>query len=303
MSEVTRIGWTQATWNPVTGCTRVSPGCDRCYIERTPPLRMARRRFDGPGAGATTGVVLHPGRLALPTRWRAPRRVFVCSLADLFHPGVPDPYLARVWAVMALTGRHTFQVLTKRHARLRAWLSGPGRAQVQDVVTGWSRTGIRIPGEVGGGHRYQSVPQVPAGTAATLPWPLPNVWVGVSAETQRWADLRVPALLAAPAAVRWISAEPLLGPIDLRAGAWIRPDRAAGPPDGPRVSWVVAGGESGPAARAVDPHWVRSLRDQCTATGTAFFFKQWGGPTPRTGGHDLDGRVWQQYPSVGRAEA
>lgn len=123
MADKTNIEWTQATWSPVTGCTRVSEGCTRCYIERTPPFRMAGRRFDGDHIGATTGVQLHPERLEIPLRWRKPRRVFVCSMADLFHDQVPDEYIARVFVVMALAPRHTFQVLTKRHARMRSLLN------------------------------------------------------------------------------------------------------------------------------------------------------------------------------------
>lgn len=272
MADQSRIEWTDATWNPVTGCTRISEGCRHCYIERTPPFRMAGRKFSTGEVGGTTGVLLHPERLAQPLHWTKPRRVFVNSLADLFHDDVTDEYLAEVFSVMARASRHTFQVLTKRPARMRSLLTRPSFRDNLAHLAGW---------------------------------PLPNVWLGTSTEDQETADRRIPVLLDTPAAVRWISAEPLLGPIDLdgplvdghrpRLTYWLtgRPHWGAEERDasglmlqpleiGPRLDWVVVGGESGPGARPMHPAWARSLRDQCARAEVPFHFKQWGewGPAP-----------------------
>ncbi len=340
MSAISRIEWTDASWNPVTGCTRTSEGCLRCYIDRTPPFRMAHRRFDGPGIGATTGVKLHADRLGIPTRWRTPRRVFVCSLADLFHQQVPDRFIADVFAVASIAAQHTFQVLTKRHARLRSLLNSAGFWATVDAA------------RLVRGHR----PLPDAGPAH-----LPNVWLGVSVETQQWADIRIPALLDTPAAVRFLSCEPLLGPVDITR--WLKRPQGAcdrchhrGPldwdsahlwgtcpcrchPTPPaRPDWVIVGGESGPKARPMHPDWARSLREQCTTAGVAFFYKQSGEwvPAPSNYGPDvpdrargatdlvfaddrdtngqimlrvgrhragriLDGRTWDEYPRVAEA--
>ena len=254
MGDTTHIEWTDATWNPVTGCTRVSPGCVNCYIDWAPPFRVEGRHFtdrDGNRShaiGATTGVRLHPDRLDWPLRkrsWRG-KRVFVCSLADLFHDDVPDEYIAKVFAVMALTPEVTYQVLTKRPARMRALLaSGTFAGMVWRDVDDPS-------------------------------WPLPNVWMGVTVEDQERADQRIPILLDTPAAVRWLSCEPLLGPVDLDATG-MGVTGTSGPESRPSaVDWVVAGGESGPNARPMHPSWARSLRDQCATAGVPFLFKQWG---------------------------
>lgn len=254
VGDTTRIEWTDATWSPVTGCTRVSPGCVNCYIDWAPPFRIEGRHFtdrDGNRSheiGATTGVRLHPDRLDWPLRkrsWRG-KRVFVCSLADLFHDDVPDEYIARVFAVMALTPEVTYQVLTKRPARMRALLaSGTFAGMVWRDVDDPS-------------------------------WPLPNVWMGVTVEDQERADQRIPILLDTPAAVRWLSCEPLLGPVDLDATG-MGVTGTSGPESRPSaVDWVVAGGESGPGARPMHPDWARSLRDQCRDAGVPFLFKQWG---------------------------
>ncbi len=288
----TKIEWTDETWNPVTGCTKVSEGCDHCYIERTPPFRMEGRKFlplAGPEAGKTTGVRLHPERLDQPLHWRKPRRVFVNSLSDLFHADVPDAYIARVWAAMALGPQHTFQVLTKRPARMRALISSSDfQAAVDDA---W----MTFPGPEGPGDMGY-----PSET-----WPLPNVWLGVSVENQKWADIRIPALMETPAAGRFLSCEPLLGPVRLThlhshcpthdfAGGF-----CSGPcPDRRWPDWVIVGGESGPNARPMDPAWVEDIRDQCVRAGVAFFFKQWGGRTPKANGRELDGRTWDEYPAV-----
>lgn len=243
MGDRSGIGWTDATWGPVTGCTPVSEGCDHCYIERTPPFRMAHRRFVGDGPGSSAGVMLHPARLDQPLRWQRPRRIFVNSMSDLFHRQIPNDYVARVFAVMAAAERHTFQVLTKRAGRVRTLLGSPSFHRAVEVAA------------------RELQPEVGA-----LSWPLPNVWVGVSAETQRWATVSVPILLAKSAAVRFRSCEPLLSQVEV--DEWLTGDR--------RLDWVIAGGESGPAARPMSPRWARLLRDQCEVAAIPFTFKQWG---------------------------
>ncbi len=240
MSDNSPIEWTDATWNPVTGCSKVSPGCANCYAE-TLSLRFGWSAKPWTPANAAENVILHPERLLLPTRWRQPRRVFVNSMSDLFHELVPDPYIRQVFEVMAQCPRHEFQVLSKRPERMR------------ELHRLWTdRHGI-----------------------------LPNVWLGTSIENDRWVG-RANDLRATPAAVRFISAEPLLGPLpslDLTG-----------------VDWLIVGGESGAGHRPMDPDWVRDLRDRCLAAGVAFFFKQWGGRTPKSHGRELDGRTWDQYP-------
>lgn len=275
MADRTTIEWTDATWNPIRGCTRVSEGCRNCYAE------IMAARFSDPGQwghGIARRVKLPDGgtdhrwtgklelietRLDQPLRWRAPRRIFVNSTSDLFHEAALDEWIDRVFAVMALAPQHTFQVLTKRPERMREYLA--------------ANPGIRIRTEM---------PRI----AGPLPviemdWPLPNVWLGTSVEDQASADARIPHLLATPAAVRFVSAEPLLGPVDLDEIAIPRPDLRAsviwsalrgwgGAPA--KLDWVIVGGESGPGARPMRPDWARSLRDQCVAAGVPFFFKQWG---------------------------
>jgi protein gp37 len=241
MSVDTGIEWTDATWNPVTGCTKVSPGCKNCYAERLAyRLRaMGNRRYE-----RGFDITLHPDQLTLPLTWRRPRRIFVNSMSDLFHETIPDDYVQTVFDVMASAHWHVFQILTKRAERL---------ASLVDKLA-WS----------------------------------PNVWQGVSVENAGYTS-RIAHLRAVPAAVRFLSIEPLLGPI------------GALPLSG--VDWVIVGGESGGHRRPVDPDWVRSIRDQCVATKTAFFFKQWGGRTPKSGGRLLDGRTWDELPrSAPRAE-
>ncbi|CUU60841.1 protein gp37 [Parafrankia irregularis] len=300
MSDRSGIEWTEATWNPTTGCDQVSAGCDHCYAltlaGRLKAMGSPKYQTDGDPrtSGPGFGVAMHAAALDLPHRWRRGRRVFVNSMSDLFHRDVTDEYIARVFAVMAATPQHTYQVLTKRPARARTLLSWPGFAALVQAVLdadGW-------PGQ--------------------LVLPLPNVWLGVSAEDQRWADIRLPQLLDTPAAVRWVSAEPLLGPVDLTR--WLGlPGRLCGPvPASPGdlavvrdwlrhlgarrgIDWVVAGGESGPTPRPADPDWARALRDQCTAAAVPFLFKQWGGRTPKSGGRELDGRIWEQMPSTAPA--
>lgn len=258
MAENSSIEWTDTTWNPILGCSRVSPGCDRCYAITQARIRAGNPhpRVSGAFEGLTdridgridwTGQVnLRPERLAQPLGWRKPRKVFVNSLADLFHEKVPDEFIARVFAVMAATPRHTYQILTKRHGRMRSLLNAPW---FPELVTTWAwRDGVR-----------------PSTTLVELP--APNVWLGVSVENQKWADIRIPALVDTPAAVRFLSCEPLLGPVDLSRWMDLR---------GSPLGWVVAGGESGPGARPMHPDWPRLLRDQCAAGRIPYLFKQWG---------------------------
>jgi protein gp37 len=306
VSDNSSIEWTDATWNPVTGCTKVSPGCDHCYAE------TMHERFHGKGSFAT--VTLAPHRLSVPLKWRKPRRVFVNSMSDLFHDDVSNAYIARVFGVMAACPQHTFQILTKRHNRMRSLLNQEMFRESVFLANNLDQ------GDVLGGR-----------------WPLPNVWLGVSTEDQKWADIRIPALLDTPATVRWISAEPLLGQIDLtRMGP--RKFASALHPSTDQdtnivrrgLDWVVVGGESGPGARPMQPAWARSLRDQCAAADVPFLFKQWGAWAPngkrglgdnerercvgerndlgmrevieRVGkgraGRVLDGRTWDSYPEV-----
>lgn len=321
MADHSTIEWTEATLNVVTGCTKVSDGCLSCYIERTPPFRMEGRRFDSPDIGGKTDVRLHPERLALPLRWRTPKRIFVNSLSDLFHEEVPDGLIAALWFVMGQSAGliperyrgHTFQILTKRPARMRAWLRrwvDVGDPAIPPMDPAASRCGraelIEAAAEFLGGptmYDWMDGPRY---------WPaaLPGVWLGVSAEDQKTADMRIPILAQCPAVVRFVSAEPLLGPVDLRLLTEIEGCTCAyGPPyyvhepgcgtePGPGwgISWVIAGGESGPQVRPPDPDWFRSLRDQCRRAGVAFHFKQWGGFTAKSGGRELDGREWSEYP-------
>ena len=306
MAERTAIEWAEVTWNPLAGCSVVSPGCTNCYAMREAGRRLASSaKYRGLTLGSAAGPVwtgevrlwepaFHADFLFSPQ----PKRVFVNSMSDLFHEAVPDDWIDRIIAVMVLCPQHTFQVLTKRAERMRDYLSAPatdGRIILQILDR-------------------QAMP-------AGLKWPFHNVWLGVSVEDQRRADERIPLLLRTPAAVRWVSAEPLLGRLDVRD--WL-PRTATGrhlpalrgmPIRG--VDWIVVGGESGPRARPMHPDWARSLRDQCAAAGVPFFFKQWGewAPTDRpdrfsysqmgnglfrlgkkAAGRLLDGREWNEYP-------
>ena len=249
MSSLSAIEWTDATWNPVTGCTKVSPGCKYCYAERLTE-RFGQQRF--------TEVVLHPERLQLPLRWRPPKMIFVNSMSDLFHERVPFTFVDQVFEVIGQMPQHTFQVLTKRPDRLLLWHRG--------------------------GDNDQPVRAIP-----------PNAWLGVSVESMTYA-WRLDSLRRVAVAVRFVSAEPLLGPLTAL--------------DLTGIAWLITGGESGGSgARAlveamksgwrVKPEalsWVRELRDRCVRGGVAFFHKQWGGPRPTSGGRLLDGRIWSEYP-------
>ena len=239
MADATAIEWTDATWNPVTGCTKISAGCDHCYAERF------SERFRGtPGHPFEMGfdLTLRPERLEQPLRWREPRMIFVNSMSDLFHKEIPQEFIARVFDTMELAHWHTFQILTKRSSLMRDFLR----------------------------RRY--------GTNDT---PI-HMWFGVSVEDGSKKS-RVRHLQETPAGVRFLSIEPLIGPI--------------GTIDLTGIDWMIVGGESGPGARPMDIDWVRKLRDQCLASGIAFFFKQWGGLRPKSGGRELDGQEWNQLPA------
>jgi protein gp37 len=286
MADHTHIEWTDATWNPITGCSVHSAGCTNCYAMK---LAGTRLRDHPSRAGLTrpskAGPVWTNEQWLLdPIRWKRPRRIFVCAHADLFHENVPDAWIDRIFAVMALCPQHQFQVLTKRSARMRDYLTTcPPKLRV--------RAWCEAEKTLGASTAVESFRR--AGDIMEAGWPLPNVWLGVSVEDQRAADERIPDLLATPAAVRWLSCEPLLGPVDLTrikrfpAGvcdkewlnaiegrSWAYPGRLLEPAS--RIDWVVAGGESGPGARPMHPDWARSLRDQCAAAGVPFLFKQWG---------------------------
>jgi protein gp37 len=290
MGDRSAIEWTDATWNPTTGCDRVSPGCAHCYaLDLAARLKgMGQAAYQADGDPRTSGpgfaLTLHPARLDIPLRWTRPRRVFVNSMSDLFHEAVPDEFIDQVFAVMAMASQHTFQVLTKRPERMRAWAQG------------WDENGryreVGIHDGVFGMHHGSRL-----SNGIYRPWPLPNVWLGTSVENQTWADRRIPELLATPAAVRFLSMEPLLGPVDFanvtgRSDAVYQWGRKA--LDG--IDWVIVGGESGLVHRPVDPAWVRSIRDQCADAGVPFLFKQWGGRTSKSGGRELDGQTHDGYP-------
>lgn len=308
MADKTKIEWTDATWNVVNGCTVHSPGCTNCYAmkqaHRFPPRQGLTLKTNG-GMVWTGEVRFNEAVLTQPLRWKRRRRIFVCAHGDLFHESVPDAWIDRVFAVMALCPQHQFQVLTKRSARMREYLRNTGD---MGICHGTPR---RVWQAMYGEAKSPASAEVLDswyGGPTRAQWPLPNVWLGVSVEDQARADERVPDLLATPAAVRWLSCEPLLGPIklprvdfhcDLCGGTgmlarWpkgkchhcngrgdipsISTDPKFGTPLTPMrcIDWIVVGGESGPKARPMHPDWARSLRDQCEAAGVPFLFKQWG---------------------------
>jgi protein gp37 len=260
----TTIEWTDATWNPTTGCDRISRGCDNCYAlnmsRRLKAMGQAKYQTDGNPAtsGPGFGLAVHPDTLAEPLRWRKPRTVFVNSMSDLGHARVPRAFLAQVWAVMALTPQHTYQILTKRPERLARVLTDEFR---------------RVVRHLNGQH---------ATVGGIVQWPLANVWVGASVED---ADVlhRIDALRRIPAAVRFVSAEPLLGPLD--------------DIDLTGIDWLIAGGESGPGARPMDLDWVRGLRDRCAESGTALFVKQLGSHWEAAAGRRGKGGDMQYWPA------
>jgi len=269
----TEIAWTDWTWSPIVGCRRVSPGCEHCYAERLAATRLSGLdKYRGMsdftfGSPRWTGQIrLVEKELEAPLRWRKPRKIFVCDMGDLFYEEVPDEWIDRVFAVMALAPWHTFQVLTKRAARMREYLSHPARGTSGGAI--WYAAEKLRPSP-SPNHWYHA----PRGFS----WPLPNVWIGVSVEDQQRADSRIPLLLQTSAAVRFISAEPLLGPIQL-TGICSVPAcfNALLPGRYPRLDWIIAGGESGPGARPCDLSWIRSIVEQCREARVPAFVKQLG---------------------------
>jgi protein gp37 len=239
MADGSAIEWTDATWNPVTGCTKITAGCDNCYAER---FAERWRGIAGHPFEHGFDLTLRPDRLDQPLRWKRSRMIFVNSMSDLFHKEVPLPFVDSVFDTMESADWHVFQVLTKRSSRMRDYLQA----------------------------RYASRK------------PRDHIWLGVSVEDSRGAS-RIKHLRETPAGVRFLSIEPLIGPV--------------GPVDLSGVHWVIAGGESGPGARILNIEWARDIRDQCARQDVAFFFKQWGGIRPKSGGRELDGREWNQFPS------
>ena len=236
LAKNSSIEWTQSTWNPVTGCSKVSPGCKHCYAER---MALRLQAMGQPNYARGFAVTLHEEVVERPLSWRKPQTIFVNSMSDLFHDQVPLPFITRVFDVMRQASWHRFQILTKRYERLAA-------------------------------------------VAHELPWP-PNVWMGVSVEDSRYTA-RIDTLRAVPAAVRFLSLEPLLGPLPSL--------------DLTNIHWAIVGGESGPSARPMREEWVIDIRDQCRAAGVAFFFKQWGGVRKKRAGRLLEGCTWDEMPVV-----
>lgn len=271
MGDGSAIQWTNSSWNVTTGCDRISSGCDNCYAlvlsKRLKAMGAEKYQNDGDPrtSGPGFGVTFHEGSLLDPLRWRRPRKVFVNSMSDLAHAHITDRQIARVFAVMALGGQHSFQLLTKRPRRLRRLLQLPEFwAEVAGVVdelrlVGQARANLVLDG-----------------------FELPNVWIGTSIESNEYV-WRAAELRHTPASVRFLSLEPLIGPVaDLDLSG---------------IDWVIVGGESGQGHRPLDLGWVRDIRDQCQDKGIPFFFKQVGGRTPKAGGRTLDGRTWDGYPA------
>ncbi len=244
MADQSTIEWTEATWNPSTGCDRISSGCDHCYAlvlaKRLKAMGSAKYQTDGDPrtSGPGFGVALHPSVLDVPKRWREPRLVFVNSMSDLFHARVPLSFIQQVVATMGETPQHTYQILTKRPRRLRQ-------------------------------------------LSARIEWPA-NAWVGTTVESSDELH-RVSDLTQVDVTVRFLSLEPLLSPLESL--------------DLTGIQWIIVGGESGPGARPIDPEWVREIRDMAVSAKVSFFFKQWGGRTPKAGGRELDGRTWDEMPA------
>lgn len=298
MGDKTGISWTDSTWNPIVGCSIVSPACTNCYAMSMAArlhamgvehYRGLSKRVNGKNVWIGKVVQAPEHILFQPLRWKRPRRIFVNSMSDLFHENVPDEWIDRIFAVMALAPQHTFQILTKRPARMRAYLEDMRAhyfGEREGYMDRWATPAVEF-----------SRSSCAAGFVEDCGFPLPNVWLGVTAEDQIRADERIPELLATPAAKRFVSVEPMLGPVNLRMTRWatgcprceasgsIRvgdnggrmcPDCEGSGVVGDKLDWVICGGESGPSARPMHPKWARFLRDQCKAAGTAFFFKQWG---------------------------
>lgn len=300
----TKIEWAAKVWNPTVGCSRVSEGCRHCYAERMAKRLAAMGRPEYQGLltddGRWNGMVRTlPERLNDPLRWKKPSRIFVDSMSDLFHEDVPDEFIWKVFDTMTRGNRrHTYIILTKRPQRMRDWFQAN-----QERFWHYPAPGKDM--------QY-----------VAAPWPDPCIWLGVSVENQAAAYERIPLLLETPAAVRFVSCEPLLGPVDIHE--FLCPCKVFCSDDIPSLDWMIVGGESGPGARPMHPDWVRSIRDQCQGAGIPFFFKQWGEWTSefpqerslahiqeayrdgqsywrvgkKTAGRLLDGREWNEYPEV-----
>lgn len=277
MAQHSKIEWTETTWNPVMGCTPVSEGCRNCYA------RAMMDRFAGRKGWPKTAstVTLFPERLEQPLHWRKPRLVFLPSMGDLFHEDVPDEFIDHVWATMLLSPRHTFQVLTKRPERMQQYLTRRTDPTFSNTTTCYTSV-LRAADHI----RSKQPGLMNIGISDPVCFPARHVWLGVSVEDQAAADERVPILLDTPAAVRFVSCEPLLGPVMFRrpdfsdcghGAGWLEAGNAAG---GPSIDWVIVGGESGPGARPMNPNWARGIRDQYQVAGTPYFFKQWGAYAP-----------------------
>jgi protein gp37 len=334
MASKSNIEWTDASWNPVTGCSKVSAGCKNCYAETW--ANMHRGEFSKDKSREFTDVRCHPDKLPIPVHWRKPRMIFVDSMSDLFHETVADEFIDKVLAVCSLCWWHTFQILTKRASRMFAYFEADWKPRVEETAREMIRTDLFIQANCVDLHssawidhlRYneENVAHVEFEWSSKLP----NVWLGVSCEDQKTAHERIPLLMETPAARHFVSCEPLLGPIDLlREIDFVqlrRHPQYSGETDLKNdwyqdLHWVIVGGESGPNARPMHPDWVRSIRDQCQAAGVRFFFKQWGEWSPhcygnrvavpamkysngtpmfrigkRIAGRLLDGREWDEYP-------
>lgn len=253
MGDKSTISWTDASWNPVTGCSKISAGCLHCYAE-TLSLRQGWSKKAWTAANAGENVILHRDRLELPLRWKKPRKIFVNSMSDLFHENVPFDFIDEVFEVMSEAEQHIFQVLTKRPERFAEWFR-------QTLL-------------FGGGDFY------------------PHIWIGVSAENQHWAEVRIPTLAATWMGPRFVSVEPMLEPVDLMPYLTRKDQPEYFWPD---LNWVIVGGESGPGFRPMNLDWARTLRDQCVANDVPFWFKQIAGPRPGMGA-TLDGVEWHQFP-------
>ena len=321
----TNIEWTDATWNPIRGCSRVSAGCENCYAERV------AARFSGPGMPyeglATMGesgprwtrqVALVRSKLDVPLRWRKPRRIFVNSMSDLFHEGLADEQIAAVFGIMAAAPQHTFQVLTKRAERMYKWFVWACSRMATPTALMQQNAADALAGDLVGEERDALLQRsgILKTSPVTTPWPLPNVWLGVSAEDQGSAIARIPHLLKTPASIRFVSYEPALGPVSfmryLRATAmpgrcididgdwWHKPGSCGYCL--PRLDWVIAGAENGPGARPMREDWVRTVRDDCARTGVSFFYKQRIDEDSGSGSRKvalpvLDGRQHVEWPT------
>jgi protein gp37 len=296
VSDQSDIQWTDTTWSPATGCDRTSEGCDHCYAltlaKRLKAMGSAKYQTDGDSrtSGPGFGVAMHADALTLPLAWRKPRKIFVNSMSDLFHAKISDEFIAQVFAVMAAAPQHVYQILTKRHGRMRSLLNSPAFGEMvwrafvdlehprKDWATAEKLLGDRGP--------------------RTVMRPLPWVHLGVSVENQRWADIRIPALLQTPAAVRFLSCEPLLGEVSLRQWLGTVPECGCwGDGGSAPIDWVIVGGESGPGARPMDSLWAMDVAIQCGAHRIPVFVKQLGSVWARENGAlDRKGGDPQEWP-------